>query len=636
MRVALSSCYLLDAKTEGRTVVLRFYVASTGELREVRDSGYRPYFYLPYPCSESDEEGIRSLYGEKQVVKKSNLFTGEVQDFTRVAVFTLDAFRKAGKTFDRVWESEVEYAQSYVYDHGLVFGAPYTIDDDRLVLAADVPEGVDNKFESVFADTRSANPEKYAQIKHWLSLLQQPVPQVRPEQLGIDAVDQEQLYRAFMLARIANVPVTRAYDSRRVSDWLRSMIYGHLRKKDVLIPTSTELRRGLETHRVAGALTVQPKAGVYFNTVVCDFESLYPSVIDSYNLSYETVDCAHPECMANRISECEDHWVCRRRRGFWSILVGAIKDLRIRWFKPLAKNAAVSEQERKTAQALAKLLKLISVSSYGVTVRIHGLACPPLAECITGYGRWALQTTWSMAEADGMRPTYGDTDSIFLDNPQPAQVEWLIDAVKEKLRLDLALEKQYSLCVLPAAKKAYYGIFVDGSSDLRGLTAVKSNSPRFIQKVFQDCVRELSSVRNLEGYEEAKKRIVALVLEAEEDLRTGRASLGDLVYSVQLSFDPKERQAGNAELTPQPYQCAMQLLEHGEKVARGDVVNFIKVKPFYFRGKIFTVKPTKYVKSVSETNVDDYIRNMTTALGQTFAPMGIRLEKPEKTISDWL
>ena len=141
----MSSCYLLDAKTEGRIVVLRFYVAGTGELREVRDSGYKPYFYVPYPCSGSDEEGIRSLYGEKQVVKKSNLFTGEVQDFTRVAVFTLDAFRKAGKTFSRVWESEVEYTQSYVYDHGLVFGAPYTIDDNRLILAADVPEGVDRQ-----------------------------------------------------------------------------------------------------------------------------------------------------------------------------------------------------------------------------------------------------------------------------------------------------------------------------------------------------------------------------------------------------------------------------------------------------------------------------------------------------------
>jgi len=632
----LSLYYLFDAKTEGRIVVLRFLDTVTRELREVRDSDYKPYFYIPHPCSPIDEEGIRSLYGEKQVVKKRTLLTDEMEDYNRVTVFTLDAFHKAGKTFNRVWESEIEYTQSYVYDHGLIFGAPYAIEDNRVILAVHVPEELENKFENAFADIRTADPQKYAQTKQWFNLLQEPIPQVNPEQLGTSAIDQEHLHRAFMLARIANVPVTRAYDSHRVSDWLKSTIYTYLRKNNVLIPTSTELRRGLETHRVAGALTVQPKAGVYFNMVVCDFESLYPSVIDSYNLSYETVNCTHLECRTNRIKECEDHWVCKRRRGFWSILVGAIKDLRIRWFKPLARSATVSEQERKTAQALAKLLKLISVSSYGVTVRIHGLACPPLAECITGYGRWALQTTWNMAEANGMHPTYGDTDSIFLDNPQPAQVESLINTVKEKLKLDLAIEKQYSFCVLPVAKKAYYGIYADGTSDLKGLTAIKSNSPRFIQKVFQNCVRELSNVRNLEEYEEAKKRIIALVLQAEEDLKTGKASIEDLVYSVQLYFDPKDRQAVNVELTPQPYQCAMQLLERGEKVARGDVVSFIKVKPFYFRGKIFTVKPAKYVENVSEISVDDYIRNMTTALTQTFAPMGIRLVKPEKRISDWL
>jgi len=39
---------------------------------------------------------------------------------------------------------------------------------------------------------------------------------------------------------------------------------------------------------------------------------------------------------------------------------------------------------------------------------------------------------------------------------------------------------------------------------------------------------------------------------------------------------------------------------------------------------------------VKEINVEDYIRNITTALEQTFAPMGIKLEqKPETKISDW-
>jgi len=630
----LSFYYLIDARTEGRIIVLRFYDAQTGEIHETKDADYKPYFYLPHPMSKADEEGIRSLYGEAQVVTKRDLFTDERKELTKVIVYTLDAFNKTPKLFDKIWESEIEYTQSYIYDHNLTFGAAYINSGKQLITANCTTLELENKFENTFSDTKTADAQKHSQIKHWFSLLQQPIPQLKPEQLGIGEIDPERLLHAFTLARIANVPVATAYRSHRVSDWLKSIIYAHLRKNNILIPTSTELRRGLETHQVPGALTVQPKAGTYFNTVVCDFESLYPSVIDSYNLSYETINCPHEECRANRISECKDHWVCRKRRGFWSILVGAIKDLRIRWFKPLSKDPVLSEQERRNAQTLAKLLKLLSVSSYGVTVRIHGLACPPLAECITGYGRWALQTTWDMAKANGMQPTYGDTDSIFLDNPRLSQVEWLLKTVKEKLKLDLAIEKQYSLCVLPTAKKAYFGILPNGTPDLKGLTAIKSNSPRFIQRVFQDCVKELANVRNLEEYEEAKKRIAAVVRQADEDLKHGEVPLEDLVYSVQLFFDPNERLALN--VTPQPYQCAVQLEEAGVKVKRNDVMRFIKVRPFIYRGKTFSVKPADQVNSVREINVEDYIRNMTTALNQTFAPMGIKLEKPEKRISDWL
>jgi DNA polymerase elongation subunit (family B) len=626
--------YLLNANTEGRIVRLRFYHAETGEMHEVVDADYKPYFFLPHSLSQADEEGIRSLYGETTTVKKRDLFTDELKELTKVTVYTLDAFKKAQKIFPTAWETEIDYAQSYVYDHNLVFGAPYTLQNNQITLTANISKDLENRFEQTFGKIKTTDPQKYAQIKHWFSLVQQPTPKLTPEQLGTSEADPERLTYAFILARIANIPVTEAYGSHHVSDWLKSMIYTHLRKNNTLIPTSTELRRGMETHRVTGALTVQPKAGTYFNTVVCDFESLYPSLIDSYNLSYETVNCLHKECQTNRIKECEPNWVCTRRRGFYSILVGALKDLRIRWFKPQAKNPNTPETERKTAQAFVKLLKLLSVSSYGVTVRIHGLACPPLAECITGYGRWALQTTWDMAEANGMHPTYGDTDSIFLDNPQPAQVEWLIAAAREKLKLDLAIEKQYSLCVLPAAKKAYYGIFADGTPDLKGLTAIKSNSPRFIQKVFQDCVKELSEVKNLEEYESAKKRIVAVVQRAVDDLRNRRVGLEDLVYSVQLYFDPNERSASN--VTPQPYQCAVQLSDAGKKAERGDTMHFIKVTPFTYKDKTFTVKPAEYVKSVNEINVEDYIRNMTTALRQTFAPMGIKLEqKPETRISDW-
>ncbi len=48
------------------------------------------------------------------------------------------------------------------------------------------------------------------------------------------------------------------------------------------------------------------------------------------------------------------------------------------------------------------------------------------------------------------------------------------------------------------------------------------------------------------------------------------------------------------------------------------------------------MKPAEHVRSVSEMNVEDYIRNLTTALNQTFEPMNIKFEvEKEKKISDW-
>jgi hypothetical protein len=75
----------------------------------------------------------------------------------------------------------------------------------------------------------------------------------------------------------------------------------------------------------------------------------------------------------------------------------------------------------------------------------------------------------------------------------------------------------------------------------------------------------------------------------------------------------------------------------GKKLSRGDTVSFVKVKPFKYRGRAFTVKPQELVSNLTEINVDDYVRNLLTALNQTFEPMGIRIEEQKKTdISQWL
>jgi DNA polymerase I len=436
-----------------------------------------------------------------------------------------------------------------------------------------------------------------------------------------------------MLSRVANLPFTEAFESHRVSDWWKSIICTYLRKNNVLIPTPQELTRGRPTHSVAGALTVAPKAGVYFNTVVCDFESLYAGCIDSFNLSYETVNCGHAECVGNRIPDF-DGQVCTQRRGFYAVLVGALKELRIRVFKPASRNSTLTSEKRGEAASTAKLLKLILVSSYGVTVRIHGLACPPLAESITGYGRFVLKESWRMAEQKDLRPLYGDTDSLFLDNPSNEQVEWLIRAVKEQFWLDLVVDKRYRLCVLPRAKKAYFGTLPDGTPDVKGVTAIKSNSPGYINRVFNQCVEELSAVKNAEEYEQAAKRIKETVQKGAMDLLGNAVELKDLVYTVRLYFDPNEKVRGTKSLH-QPYQCSLQLIDAGKKLKKGDKVSFVKVKPFVYKGRIFSVKPAETVTSLTEINVEDYARNLRTALEQVFEPMGIKLGEKKPEMSRW-
>jgi len=621
--------------TEGNTVKLRFYDPSVDQVQEFRDSVYKPYFFIPHPLSQKDSEAVRSLYGEVEVAKKTDLFTDQTIEVAKVRVYKPEMLARAARKFERVWENEIEFNHGYAYDHGLIFGAQHLVQDSHFTPISNIPNELKTRFAEAFESVRAVDPLKYSQIEHWFGLLHQPIPQVKPEMLDITAeVNPERYYLAFTLSRIVNLPIPRAYHSRSVSDWLKSMMYTHLRKNNILVPSSRELRRGLETHVVPGALTITPKSGTYFNTVVADFESLYPSCIDSYNLSYETVDCNHEECKSNKVSEVGHH-VCVKRRGFLAALIGALKDLRIHWYKPLSKDKSITEDERRRAEVTAKLLKLITVSSYGVSVRIHGLACPPLAESITGYGRWALQTTWNTAEENGLHPVYGDTDSIFLENAPMEKVDWLIRTVKERLRLDLAVDRRYSVCVLSKAKKAYFGILEDGTPELKGLTAIKSNAPNFIQNLFRSSVKELSQVKNTQEYEVAKTKIVAIVQKAVQDLRDRKVELNDLVYSVKLYHDPKAKL--QAKVLPQPYQCAAQLLDSGMEVKQRDVVKFIKVKPFTYRGRQFTVKPVDQVKSVSEINAEDYIRNLTTALNQTFKSMNVTFEaKVESQITEWL
>ena len=305
-------------------------------------------------------------------------------------------------------------------------------------------------------------------------------------------------------------------------------------------------------------------------------------------------------------------------------MIGALRDLRIHYYKPQLKTLKSGTEEFKMTKAANAILKLVLVASYGVTVRIHGLASPLLGEAITAYGREVLQSTFDLAKNEGLKPKYGDTDSVFLDNPSEQQVEEFTQQVKDKYKLELAYDRRYSVCVLSGAKKAYFGILPNGETEIKGLTVAKSNSPRFFLKTFQDCLAILAKGRTSpQEFEKAKDGTRAVVSNALSALRQGRIPLADLEYRVELREDPK--MMTNARTLPQPYQAAVLAKESGQNVSRRQEVGFVKVHPFKHGGRTFTVKPTGQARP-AEVNVDDYVRNLISSLDQTFEPMGIKLE----------
>ncbi len=627
---------MLNGSSDKNVITLHVLNGLTGETQQIKDDAYKPYFLLHSPLTSKDEAILQSMSIKTCTVEKIDLFSDEKRMMTRVEADDPAQLVAASKLFEEKWEDRIPYLLSYVYDHGLVFSAPYNLEGGKIKPAWKVSGSLEERFNEKFSDIKVADPQKYEMLEHWFTLCSQPVPQVPLKEFGVtETVDYEKVYLAFLLSRVANLPLPEAFSNRQVSTWIRSILHFYLRRKNVLIPRSSELRKGQTVRGVSGALTFQPKAGTYFDTVVVDFESLYPSLIDAYNLSYETVDCDHEECVENQVPG-EKHHVCKKRRGIYSILTGALKDLRIHWFKPLSRDTSVSNEERHLAEAASRLLKLILVASYGVTVRIHGLAQPTLAESITAYGRHALRQSWHIAEEEGLKPLYGDTDSLFLDSPSEANISNLIRRVKKDLRLDLAVDKVYSVCVLPRAMKAYFGIMKDGTADVKGLTAIKSNSPLFIRNVFMDCVKELVAARNWTEFEAAKENIRGIVKHAITNLQSGKVPLEDLVYTVKLHFDVSEKPSGD-DVYHQPYQCAVQLADRQKEVRSGEAVSFVKVKPFSYRGKMFSVKPVELVRDFREVNMDDYVRNLRTALNQTFKPMNLSFdEEPKTTLADFI
>ncbi len=367
-----------------------------------------------------------------------------------------------------------------------------------------------------------------------------------------------------LLSRIVKLPLE---DLTRtgVSKWIENLFYYEHRKRNYLIPLPEEVRREGEAvtkaiikgKKYKGALVVPPKAGIHFKTVVLDFSSLYPSIIKVTNLSYETINCSHAECQTNLIPDTP-HWVCTKKSGITSLLVGFLRDIRVLWFKQEAKNPNLPSARRNLFQVVEKALKVLINAIYGAFGAAHfALYCPAVAESTTAVGRDAIMQTIDKAQKIGVEILYGDTDSVFIKDPSPEQIEQLIQWSINELKIPLDIDKVYRYVALSDRKKNYLGVFKDGSIDIKGLIAKKRNTPQFVKEAFARVTQILSAVQTEAEFLDAKELIGDVVKESYQKLEKSELSLDELAFRVQLSKPISSYQ----KTTPQHVKAAIMLAD---------------------------------------------------------------------------
>lgn len=420
-----------------------------------------------------------------------------------------------------------------------------------------------------------------------------------------------------VISRVARMPID---DISRlgVSQWIRSMFYFEHRKHNYLIPRRAELEvksttastsAVIKDKKYRGGLVIEPKEGVHFNVVVMDFASLYPSIMKVRNLSYETVRCPHDECKKNLIPGTT-HWVCSKKNGLTSLLIGSLRDLRVNYYKSLSKNLSISEDQRQLYTVVSQALKVILNASYGVMgAEIFPLYCLPVAEATTAIGRHTILSAIEKCQDVGIDVLYGDTDSLFLKNPTKDQIQTVIEWAKKEHSIDLEVDKEYRYVVLSKRKKNYLGVLYDGKVDVKGLTGKKSHTPPFVKTLFYEILDILSKVQTAEDFEKSKKEVGELIAKYAKKLKAREISLSDLTFNVMLSKAPSEY----VKTIPQHIRAA-KLLEQIREIKRGDIISYVKIlnRP--------GVKPTELAR-LDEIDLSKYMEFMESTLDQITSSM---------------
>jgi len=399
-----------------------------------------------------------------------------------------------------------------------------------------------------------------------------------------------EINRGMDIAAVAHLPLDDAINGR-TSTLIDSLLIREADRRNIGVPMNKY--GGSETPIEGGYVhSIQP--GLYHWVIVCDFKSMYPSIIISKNICFTTL---------SEDGEIESPTGVRflskeRRVGIVPSILERLMAQRDE-FKKKAKRAE-SAEEKAYYDGLQNAVKILMNSFYGVFASsFYRFTDKKIGGAITAFARENIKNVIATLENEGIKVIYSDTDSVFFQSPYKN----LEEAIKfgeevagrfSKEGMSLEFERILEPFFSHGKKKRYVGkaIWPKEEIVIRGYETRRTDAFDWQSEALMEV---FDAILNSKDEKELKAKVISRAKKLIEMTLNGEVPIEKLVISRSVRDFESYKDASRLAHV----EVAKQIMAEGYEFIPGMKVSWIvvdarktpqKVEP-YIEGKEFRSKP---------------------------------------------